>query len=225
VLHAPERIYLDFAGVAARPSNTPGDGDVVTAVRAAQHSLDPLVARVVIDLKQASQYRVDRSQRASGRLTVSLTSGAEAAAPAPAVTMPAGPPVLAPRAKRADSSRRQYVSRVEQALDDASALRQVLTDLDRRTLVSPDRLQPAEAQLTRLRDLVDELHPPPSLSDAHDLLRSALGFATMALTLSADSAATVSGNASSAAAGALLMLERARAELRDNASKIPSISL
>ena len=206
VLHSPERIYLDLAGVSSRAMSAQGDGQLVTTVRVAQHSLDPLVVRVVIDLKQPSRYSVNVTQRESGRLEMSL-----AATTAIADTS---------RPKATSVSAQRYIARVEQMLSGASSLRGVLAELDRKAPVPPDRLQQAQADLGRIRGTVDALHPPASLSDAHDLLRSALGFAATSLSLASSSTAAVSGNASSAAAGALMMLDRAQAELRGDGAKM-----
>jgi len=220
VLHSPERIYLDLAGVSSRTSRTPGDGELVTTVRIAQHSLDPLVARVVIELNRASRYHVNTSRREAGRLEISLTAPVS---PGPKESAPAAtPPATAadpPRPKAMSPSTERYISRVQQALNEASALQSVLRDLDRKTAVAPDQFPLAQAALGRLRGVLDGLHPPPNLTDAHDLLRSAVGFAAAALTLASSSAAEVPGNASSAAAGALMMFERAQAELQKAPSK------
>jgi hypothetical protein len=215
VLHSPERIYLDFAGVSARASSAAGQTEIVSSVRVAQHSLEPLVARVVVDLKQPSRYAIDTSQRATGHLQITLTPVGSAAG---GRVQPAVPPEVArpstARPKRSDSAARRYVTRVEAALDDAVSLRQVLQDLDRKTAISSELLVPAQHQLDAIRNVVDTLRPPPALAEAHDLLRSAVGFAATALGLASGSMAEVPGNASSAAAGALMMLERAQAELR-----------
>lgn len=214
VLHSPERIYLDFAGVSSRTLRTPGDGDLVTTVRIAQHSLDPLVARVVIELNRASRYTVNASQRESGRIEISLTATNSTVTkpPAPAAAPPRAPDPVRPTAKNPSTQR--YISRLQQALTDAPVLQSVLRDLDRRTAVAPDQLLRAQAELGRLRGIVDGLHPPATLTDAHDFLRSALGFAATALTLGSSSTADVPGNASSAAAGAVMMFERVQLELQ-----------
>jgi hypothetical protein len=57
------------------------------------------------------------------------------------------------------------------------------------------------------------------VQEAHDLLKSVIGFASTALGLSSDLSGDISPNASSAAAGALLMLDRAEAELGNPARK------
>jgi hypothetical protein len=230
VLHSPERIYLDLDGVSTRALGARGEGELVTGVRVAQHSLEPLVARIVIDLKQPSRYAVNASQRASGRLEIALTSGAPppaaAAPPSPVRAASPSPGLATPsRPKPRDSPARRYASQVERAVASAAELRGVLQDLDRKTAVQADRLQAAQAELNRLRLAIDGLRPPSTLSEAHDLLRSAAGFAATALGLASGSTTEVPGNASSAAAGALMMLERAEADLQAAASKVPRISL
>jgi hypothetical protein len=218
VLHAPERIYLDLAGVSTRTLRVQGDGDLVASVRIAQHDLTPLVARVVLDLNRASRYSVNSAARESGRIEIALTpSAAVSTAAAPDKAAPPAMPAV--RSKTTNAARERYVARVEQTLGDVSALQSVLRDLDRKTPVPPERLQPAQAELGRLRTTVESLRPPLDLTEAHDLLRSAIGFAASALDLASSSTAGVPDNASSAAAGAVMLFERIQTELQKNPQK------
>jgi hypothetical protein len=218
VLHAPERIYLDLAGVSTRALRVQGDGDLVASVRIAQHDLTPLVARVVLDLNRASRYSVNSAARESGRIEIALTpSAAVSTAAAPDKAAPPAMPAV--RSKTTNAARERYVARVEQTLGDVSALQSVLRDLDRKTPVPPERLQPAQAELGRLRTTVESLRPPLDLTEAHDLLRSAIGFAASALDLASSSTAGVPDNASSAAAGAVMLFERIQTELQKNPQK------
>jgi hypothetical protein len=218
VLHAPERIYLDLAGVSTRALRVQGDGDLVASVRIAQHDLTPLVARVVLDLNRASRYSVNSAARESGRIEIALTpSAAVSTAAAPDKATPPAMPAV--RSKTTNAARERYVARVEQTLGDVSALQSVLRDLDRKTPVPPERLQPAQAELGRLRTTVESLRPPLDLTEAHDLLRSAIGFAASALDLASSSTAGVPDNASSAAAGAVMLFERIQTELQKDPQK------
>ncbi len=206
-LHDPDRIYVDLAGVSSRALTAAGDADLVAAVRVAQHSLDPLVARIVIDLTRPCRYSVNTSQRDAGQIEISL-------APATAGTTPAPVPSNPPKLRAGNAATRRYVASVEQALSKTVALRNVLQDIDRKTVVSAEWLQSAQQELGRLRGTIDALRPPAAVAEAHDLLKSAIGFAATALNLAASSTVEMPGNASSAAAGALMMLDRADVELQ-----------
>lgn len=79
---APPRIFLDFPGVVSRARGvTRGSDARIRRVRVAQHSVHPLVTRVVLDLVQHEPHRIDQSP---GRLLIAVgTSGGAAAPPAP----------------------------------------------------------------------------------------------------------------------------------------------
>lgn len=86
----PARLVVDLPGVTARSQTVRGPADgPVARVRVAQNSRQPLVARVVIDLRRPAPYRVDH---VGGQVTVVLEPAAEPAAPAP---QPAAPPAEA----------------------------------------------------------------------------------------------------------------------------------
>jgi type IV pilus assembly protein PilQ len=121
----PPRVLLDFAGVAAAravPSVVGVNQADVTRVRVARNSTDPLVTRVVVDLKKKMPYRVESSGSEGEELRVIFGAAdvvdapAMAAAPAPAVTAPAEPapvvtiapeptPVLTPEVAAAPAPR------------------------------------------------------------------------------------------------------------------------
>lgn len=87
----PPRLVLDFRGVVAATQTVSGPPvGPVERVRVAQNSRQPLIARVVIDLRQRVPYRVDS---ASGETSVTLDVPA---GPAPAATDPAAARVPAP---------------------------------------------------------------------------------------------------------------------------------
>jgi hypothetical protein len=211
VLRNPDRIYIDFAGVSCRTLTAAGTGDVVT-VRAAQHSLDPLVARVVIDLRQPTAHTINAAERMKGRIEISLAPAGLRSGSVPA-TKPTSPVVNVPPARKSTQPRPGYAARVEAAIEAAGTLRAVLHDLDTRAVVSIERLRAAEVELSRLRQTIDAPQPPREASGTHDLLMSACRFSATALELALRAAGDVPMNASSAAAGALLMMERAQSEL------------
>ena len=222
VLRSPDRIYLDLPGVWTHTLKASGDGTLVTVVRIAQNSLEPRVARVVIDLKQPCRYSLNTAQAASGRLEVSLSADASApaparapvsAAPAPAAPIPVPPAPAPPRRIAPETAAARYLAVVRPALDRLGTLREVLRAIDQRTPVTPDQLKTAQSELTAFQSAIQSAKPPQSLAGTHDLLKSVVGFAFTALSLSAEQPGEVSPNASSAAAGALLMLDRAESAL------------
>ena len=89
----PPRLVLDFKGVAAATQSVagPASGPVVR-VRAAQNSRQPLVARVVIDLRKRVTFRVES---VPGQVTVILEPDVQPA-PAPLVSAPVPTPPPAP---------------------------------------------------------------------------------------------------------------------------------
>lgn len=59
---APRRLILDFADVSASaPAQTAVDSSLVTGVRVAQNSRDPLLTRVVMEMAASATYFVERS--------------------------------------------------------------------------------------------------------------------------------------------------------------------
>ena len=217
VLRAPDRIYVDLPGVSSRTFSASGDGRIVSTVRVAQHSLEPLVTRIVVDLQRPSRYSLDTSGLDNGRVTVLLSSDAARSpsprAPASATPRPPARPTPTAPSRVPDPATRRYLASVQPALDGLAALREVLADIDRRTNAPADRLQTARSELAGLRRVVASVKPPAKIGEAHDLLNSVVGFASTALDLPTDESGAVAPNASSAAAGALLMLQRAEAEL------------
>jgi hypothetical protein len=252
-LDNPSRIYLDFAGVRVKTASMPWkDTPPVTRVRAAQHSVSPLVARVVIDLAQPSSYALDLSRQRDGHIEVTVTPrGTRATAPAPAqeekaavpdpaaaparATTPRGgepkvvkapaperpaaapppaPPAAAPPMKPEGRIPRAYLAQVASILAALEAQRPVLQAIDARTTVAADRLLVASAELARVRDQLAGVTPPREVSESHDLLRNAAAMAATAVSLArAAAGGPVPPNAASAAAGAIIFLDRARADL------------
>jgi hypothetical protein len=241
-LKDPDRLYLDFDGVSSRTLRVRGDDRLVTSVRAALNSVAPKVTRVVIDLSAPCRYSLETSQRANGHVEIALTSAAsgvdprassapppapqspshtpQPSAPAPERASPASQPSSPPaRFSPRDAATRRYLALIEPALSRLDVLRDVLHDLDARRIPAVDRMATAQSQLTAFRGTLDGARPTRPVQEAHDLLKSVIGFASTALALSSNVSGDVSPNASSAAAGALLMLDRAEVELGNSLRK------
>lgn len=89
----PPRLVLDFRGVTTATQSVAGPaGGPVARVRAAQNSRQPLVARVVIDLRRRVTFRVES---VSGQVAVIFEPDVEPA-PAPLVSAPVPTPPPAP---------------------------------------------------------------------------------------------------------------------------------
>jgi hypothetical protein len=226
VLTGPDRIYLDFAGLTARTFRVGGDGDALAGVRVALHSAAPLVTRVVIDLQRPVTHKVDRARRSTGVIEVSLKTAdtpppvtpspdTPSQVPTAAAVRPALPAPDAPVAtKRRPDDMRQFVERVSPLLERLEASRPMLAAIDSRSSIPADRLDAALAEIDRVREELGRIRPPKTGIAAHDLLRSACGLSATALSLVRKSSdGTVPWEAASAAAGALILLDRARTEL------------
>lgn len=102
----PPRVLLDFEGVAAGravPAVVGVNQADVTRVRVATNSREPLITRVVVDLKRKLEYRVEAAGADSDEVRVvfaAAASAAPAAAPAPVATaVPPARDVVAPAAE------------------------------------------------------------------------------------------------------------------------------
>ena len=97
------------------------------------------------------------------------------------------------------------------------ALTPLLTAIDSHGETSTVRLQGAAAQIDSAVDALHALRPPRALRPARDRLAQACAVASQAVSARLRAAtsgdAALNGNAASAAAGALLLLEAARADL------------
>jgi hypothetical protein len=225
ILKNPDRLFFDFEGVSSRTFKVHGDDRLVTAVRAALNSIAPKITRVVIDLSEPCRYSLEASQRGSGHIEIALTPlapGASKGAAPPASRLAPPSSRLAPRASQIappasraprDAATRRYVSALQSALAQVNVLREVLHDIDARRNPAVDGMATAQKQLSALTRTLNEAKPTASLQGTHDLLKAVVGFASTALSLPANASGEVSPNASSAAAGALLMLQRAEADL------------
>ena len=200
----PDRIYLDFAGARAKTTGLPPQTGSRSGIRVAVHSDAPLVSRVVIDLPAPASYTVDASNRTHGRVLVRL-AGAPAAAPAG----PAGVP-----AKSARPARGAYGDTIKAVFDALDRVRSDLSLLDRKSMPAADSLRAEFLQLTAARKALASARPPATLASAHAQLVSACGLAAMAIESAArNSTGSVAPETASAAAGALILLDRARSAL------------
>lgn len=215
VLTDPNRIYLDFAGLMARAFSVGGDGATLTGIRVALHSAAPPVTRVVIDLQRPVAHKVDTARRSSGVIEVALqATDTPIREPAQAVrpALPAANVTVPP--KRRPDDERQFIERVSPLLERLQALRPMLASIDSRSSIPVDSLDTALSEIDRVREELGRIRPPKTGIAAHDLLRSACGLTATALSLVRKSnEGMVPWEAASAAAGALILLDRARTEL------------
>jgi hypothetical protein len=205
VLDAPPRIYLDFTGVRL-PSGVTAEwqDSRLRGVRLAQYSVDPLVARVVIDLREPVIHRIDSSERGGGKIVLRLGEQKPAAAPGP------DPPVRSQEAAR-------YLAQVTPTLVRLHALRHVLGAIDGRVVVEGADFSATAVELDALGRTLAAMAVPAPLTTTHDVMVRACALAARAARMrqesstSADPAAA--RNAASAAAGALILLDRATRDL------------
>ena len=111
----------------------------------------------------------------------------------------------------------RYRVEVEQPLNRLRVLRALLTQIDQQELKAPDGLPEARAELSAIIRVLAGVHPPDSLKPTHDLLVRSASLGMMSATLRANAGVrtdpTAIRNASSAAAGALLLLDRVCIEI------------
>lgn len=205
VLDAPPRIYLDFTGVrlGSRVA-AEGQDSMVRGVRLAQHSVDPLVARVVFDLHKAVAHRIDASERESGRVVVLLGATASAALAAPPLP-----------ARSRDAGR--YLAQVSGTLVRLHALRRVIGSIDGRVVGAAADLPAVAVELDSMGRTLGAMKVSESLATTHDLLMRSCALGARAARMRHESStsgdATAALNAASAAAGALILLDRATRDL------------
>ena len=226
----PPRIYVDFTDVLPLQTVEPVSPNAVVArVRVAEHSASPLVTRVVVDLIKEATYRIDSSGRAGGRviLIIGTPESRISNAPPPRSQPPAAsrqpletsrqPPAAKSQPPRSASPEAQYGGRVSAALVRLHALRPLLEAIDRRADTIPGDLDAAAKEFDDVARLLPAIKPPSSRTSTHALLMRTCTLGARATRLRQTAAASqdaASGwEAASAAAGALLMLDRANNEL------------
>ena len=240
---SPPRIYLDLSDVLPGQAIPAAQNPMVTRVRVAEHSASPLVTRVVIDLARATPYRIDASDRQRGRIVIMLGVGdrpavslPQTALPSPAPKTPSGgqaPPSSqtasrgpaltnaqvpeAPPARRSASVENTYDLRVSAALVRLHAMRPLLESIDRSLESLPANLELAVNEFEAIGKVLAAIKAPRSREGTHALLQRTCTMGERAVrmrqggALANDPAAVP--NAASAAAGALMMLDRANKEL------------
>ncbi len=217
----PPGIYLDFPDVAAATDGLRVDGNLlVRGVRVAVNQSQPLVTRVVIDLARPAPHRIDAGQRASGQLTI-VVGGPVVPAGEPAARAARSPEFA--RAAGATPGRApakdvaQYLQRASSLLERLERLRPLLVSLD--ALAAPPEVQLKETaqEFESIRQALAAIVPPRTLAATHELFRDVcvLGAASVAARVApaAPDDSTRAWNAAAAAAGAIMLLDRAWAEV------------
>jgi hypothetical protein len=232
-IDGPPRVYLDLNGVTHSESiGPPGTDALVRRTRVALHSGNPLVTRVVFDLSRRVPYRIDAAGRAQGRLVVVLGGAGTAVlappkpipAPAPAVrkeppapALPPAPVARPPRRPRESPAQAEaYAAQVSGLIERLRILRPILVAIDQYTDV-PGDLTAATTEFEAIGQMLTAMKPPASREAATGLLVRACVLGARAARMRRDTPQrgdTVDQmNASSAAAGALILLDRATNDL------------
>ena len=217
VLDGPPRIYLDFAGVRLPPGVTAEVEGPVVARRSPRPAHAQSARRTNRHRPCAPVgHRIETSERQAGKVVVILGELTQDAA--------------AVRNRRhAGAHPERYLSRISALLSRLHALRRVVADVDRaggslnpNTAGPADRLDiPGHAlaagELDALGSELAAVAAPASLATTRDLLMRycALGARAIRMRDSAVAAGDTAAarNAGSAAAGALIMLDRASRDL------------
>jgi hypothetical protein len=227
VLDDPPGIRLDFPDVlAATDGMRVNEPRLVSAVRVAAIHSQPLVTRVVIELARPAPHRVEADLLNSGHVTVvvgvplalaatrtPIPEPATRAARSPAFASAAEATVV--RAPAKDVA--QYLQRTLHVLERLERLRPLLASLDALAALPNEQLRAAADEFRSIRQALAAIVPPRTLAAAHDLFGEVcvLGATAVAARATADVAdeSTRAWNAAAAAAGAIMLLDRARAEV------------
>ena len=169
--------------------------------------------------------------------TTSGSSSAPSSASAPVASNPVlAPPPHAPEISPASSApgitpvparsttrpvppkdAERYLEQIAGALGSYRRLQPTLVSIDSRDPTPPAGLGQVREELAAILRALTALHPPDSAEPVHDVLLRSVSFALMAATLRQDAGTRADPekmrNAASAAAGALLLLQRACTEL------------
>jgi hypothetical protein len=208
----PPRIYLDFAG--ARPATrgtSPPPGGFVRRLRVALYEPRPPVTRVVIDLSQFVSHRLDTADGARGRVRVILFGP-------PGGSAPSSKP---PPETHAEMSGKGEKTVALAALERLERLRPLLASIDSRVQLPGDRLQAAAAEFEAVRQSLTtggSLTFPEYSGAPRQLLAKICVLGNAAATAQLEAAQQRDDarlwNAASAAAGALILLDRASSDVR-----------
>jgi hypothetical protein len=214
VLNGPPRIYLDFAGVRLPSGITAEFQDpLLRGVRLAQRAVDPLVARIVLDLVAPIGHRIDSSERQGGKVVVLLGDQG----PAPAAQALARAAAAAPEAPRRRTDAEKYLAKILPILARLHELRPIVGAIDGQVgSASPD-LTAAADELDSLGRALAAVAVPESLATTRDLLMRYCALGSRAIGMRRDTSAAgdaaAARNADSAGAGALIVLDRASRDL------------
>lgn len=231
VLDGPPRIYLDLAGAVLGPAaSAPTTAAGIRGIRASLRRRRPPMVRIVIDLEAPVAHRVDDRGRAAGRIAVLVGAGAltpESAVPtaAPAATRASSangapsPPVSSVRPPGSAPGRTRdadrYVQKILPVLTRLHVLRQGVASIATGPVAIPPGLDAMAAELDDLGRSLGALKAPPSVATPHELLLRfcAIGARAARMRTAPGADAGAVQNAASAAAGALIMLDRASSDL------------
>jgi hypothetical protein len=143
------------------------------------------------------------------------------ASPQPPLANPAAattkPPFTPPPTPPISKDLEKYLRQVSGVLDRLRLQKPLLASLDGKEVQAADRLQIAAQEIERLRGELVAIKPPETLRTQHDMLIQSSTLALMATQLQLQAMGTndttTARNAMSAAAGALMILNRACADL------------
>ena len=129
----------------------------------------------------------------------------------------AAPSTSQPRLPAADV--RRYLSRTSGTLDRFKALRPILQAIDARAPAPVDRLESGFRELQQIKAALQAVQPSRPVAATHEVLVRACELGIEAINRAGISGGTPDWNAASAAAGALLLLNQASAELEPAVTK------
>jgi hypothetical protein len=203
---SPPRIYLDFPDVVSKLRRIPSTAPAVRAIRIAPHGA---LTRVVLDLLRPATYRLDPGSEPS-RLALMLNTGA----PVQRATRAAPVGRNAPNAGQDGLER--YARQTAGEVESLGQLRAILTGIEAGARdLSPEDLRAGLATVQEVQRALWSLKPVGTARSTHSLLGSACTLAVTAFRLRLSPPPEHGlNNASSAAAGALLVLDRALADLK-----------
>jgi hypothetical protein len=123
--------------------------------------------------------------------------------------LPPPPPGSRPE-KPPEGGGDDYKAQIDVPLNRLRSLRPILASIDALNAEAPAGLPTAIGEIESIRQKLAAVEPPRAQAAVHDMLKQSCGLAQMALKLrGAESDAPALRNAASAAAGALLLLDRA----------------
>ena len=184
------------------------------------------MTRVVIEFARPAPHRIEADLRSSGHLTIVVgvpldLAAARTSAPEPATRAARSPEFASaadPTAVRAPAKDvAQYLQRTLHVIERLERLRPLLASLDALTALPDEQLKAAADEFRSIRQALAAIVPPRTLAAAHELFGEAcvIGATAAAVRIAADvpDDSTRAWNAAAAAAGAIMLVDRARAEV------------